>query len=301
LRLLKIEETEPEISCSLQHFHLDECPPYEAISYCWGVEKRTETFICNDAVYRATPHLYKGLRYLFDAIKPEWIWVDAICIHQSDDVEKSSQVAQMYKIFSAAARVIVWLGPAQDNSDLIMDQIPALSDLFRHSKAEEVYVRPELGSIGFPECNDPVWQALDSLLGRGWFRRLWIVQEAVKAKELIFLCGNKFVSGEQFKDMKIPIASHRYLQTPSKHSKLGFPKEDILSMVYTIRNASEEDGLNDSVNWVVSLNHLQESSHPLDQVHAILGIFGDDVRKEIVVDYLSRDPAHCSRLYVSIL
>ena len=107
-----------------------------------------------------------------------------------------------------------------------------------------------------------------------------------------------FVSGGQFKNLNIPVAAHAHLQTSSKETRLGFPKEDILSLVYAIKNASEEDGLNDFVLRVVSLNRLQETSDPLDRVYAILGIFGNNVRKGIVVDYSSENGAHCSRLYV---
>ena len=75
-------------------------------------------------------------------------------------------------------------------------------------------------------------------------------------------------------------------------------KEDILSLICAIKNASEEDGLNDLVLRGVSLNRLQETSDPLDRVYAILGTFGNDVRKGIVVDYSPENGAHCSRLYV---
>src|SRR5277367_4792753 len=67
-----------------------------------------------------------------------------------------------------------------------------------------------------------------------------------------------FVSGGQFKNLNIPVAAHAHLQTSSKETRLGFPKEDILSLIYAIKNASEEDGLNDLALKVVSLNRLQE-------------------------------------------
>jgi hypothetical protein len=44
------------------------------------------------------------------------------------------------------------------------------------------------------------------------------------------------------------------MQTSSKETRLGFPKEGALSLIYAIKNASEEDGLNNLVLRVVSLN-----------------------------------------------
>ena len=46
--------------------------------------------------------------------------MDAICINQENDEEKSSQVAMMADIFKRAQRVTVWLGPAAHNSRLAM-------------------------------------------------------------------------------------------------------------------------------------------------------------------------------------
>jgi len=160
-----------------------------------------------------------------------------------------------------------------------------------------LYFQPDLASVGFPKDNDPTWQALYSLLNRGWFRRLWIIQGAV-GQGINIPLWILFVSGGQFKNLNIPVAAHAHLQTSNKETRLGFPKEDIPSLIYAIKNASEEDGLNDFVLRVVSLNRLQETSDPLDRVYAILGIFGNNVRKGIVVDYSSENGAHCSRLYV---
>ena len=50
-----------------------------------------------------------------------FIWVDAICINQNDDVEKSWQVAMMWDIYQKAETVRVWLGSAADASNHLMD------------------------------------------------------------------------------------------------------------------------------------------------------------------------------------
>lgn len=38
------------------------------------------------------------------------LWIDAVCIDQTDHREKSRQVAQMGDIYRDAERVLVWLG-----------------------------------------------------------------------------------------------------------------------------------------------------------------------------------------------
>jgi len=38
------------------------------------------------------------------------MWIDAICINQGDDEEKSKQVTRMRDVYKLARRVVVWLG-----------------------------------------------------------------------------------------------------------------------------------------------------------------------------------------------
>jgi hypothetical protein len=48
------------------------------------------------------------------------MWVDVICIDQSNDVKKGPQVAIMGEIYRLAERVVVWLGPEENESDRAM-------------------------------------------------------------------------------------------------------------------------------------------------------------------------------------
>ena len=51
-----------------------------------------------------------ALKALRDKKRPRILWIDALCINQSDIEERSSQVAFMSSVYSRAVRVIVWLG-----------------------------------------------------------------------------------------------------------------------------------------------------------------------------------------------
>ncbi|KAH6661902.1 heterokaryon incompatibility, partial [Halenospora varia] len=53
-------------------------------------------------------------------------WIDAVCINQNDDVEKSWQVQQMMRIYKRADFVLVWLSPEPDDSDIAVDAIKVL-------------------------------------------------------------------------------------------------------------------------------------------------------------------------------
>lgn len=45
------------------------------------------------------------------------LWVDAVCITQDDLKWRSRQVSMMKTIYRQTTAVVVWLGPATDNSD----------------------------------------------------------------------------------------------------------------------------------------------------------------------------------------
>ena len=57
---------------------------------------------------------------------PTMIWIDALSINQADTVERSSQVAMMYKIYSAARYVVVHLDHAAYDGDWIPDVLRTL-------------------------------------------------------------------------------------------------------------------------------------------------------------------------------
>ncbi|KAM5350088.1 hypothetical protein ACJ41O_006593 [Fusarium nematophilum] len=55
-----------------------------------------------------------ALRHLRLSNKRRILWADAVCIDQTDLVERARQVQYMRLVYKCAARVIVWLGEKQD-------------------------------------------------------------------------------------------------------------------------------------------------------------------------------------------
>ncbi|KAH8811281.1 heterokaryon incompatibility protein-domain-containing protein [Xylogone sp. PMI_703] len=99
-------------------------PRYEALSYTWSSsvdQLQIRVLDEEDAWLPVTVNLSSALRYLRHSKNPRSLWIDAICINQKDLQERQSQVQMMADIYQSANRVIVWLGPECDNSDLAMD------------------------------------------------------------------------------------------------------------------------------------------------------------------------------------
>jgi hypothetical protein len=100
--------------------------------------------------------------------KVRTIWVDALCIDQKNTIERGSQVQMMGQIYRNASRVLVWLGEAEGGSDQAMDLINRMP----HSLGDLDRALNEQRTI--PTITDVVWRHVAELLGREYFRRLWV-------------------------------------------------------------------------------------------------------------------------------
>jgi hypothetical protein len=87
---------------------------YEAISYTWGDPTDKRIIRMNNEAYETTASAEEILRGYSSFWRSRLVWIDAICINQDDNPEKSSQVAMMRRIYQHATRVLVWLGDAKD-------------------------------------------------------------------------------------------------------------------------------------------------------------------------------------------
>lgn len=97
----------------------DDTDAYVALSYAWGDPARTHFIFIDGQVFGVTANLLEALFYLnkHPARTNMGIWVDAICINQGDDVEKSSQVRLMCKIYAHAHLVHIDLGGSDNDID----------------------------------------------------------------------------------------------------------------------------------------------------------------------------------------
>jgi hypothetical protein len=96
---------------------------YEAISYTWGEPNLTHPLYIeassrisspnpDDTTTRLliTENLDVALRRLRLPDKKRRLWADAVCINQSNEKEKATQIPLMVHVFRGAKRVLAWLG-----------------------------------------------------------------------------------------------------------------------------------------------------------------------------------------------
>lgn len=94
----------------------DENLSYETLSYVWKDGAGTEPIWVEGKAASVTLSLFGALEQLRLVDSERTLWIDAICINQSDASEKTQQVDMMRRIYSQCKQCNIWLGPLGDTS-----------------------------------------------------------------------------------------------------------------------------------------------------------------------------------------
>jgi hypothetical protein len=168
LRLLPHESRNAPIQCQLFNYTLQDSGrrthPYEALSYVWGDWVNPESISVDGYKLLVTQNLYKALSHLRHGSIERILWVDAVCINQSDIPEKEQQIRFMAKIYAQASCVVVWLGECADNSDQALEEIRVAGGGKKSSN---------------PSGLKMIHKAVFALLQRPWFRRIWVREHLI--------------------------------------------------------------------------------------------------------------------------
>lgn len=152
---------------------------YDALSYTWGNNATSEVITCDGSELLVTENLCQALLALRQPeTKTRWLWVDAICINQEDDLEKARQIPSMFFIYQQATQVVAWLGVEVAGLDELLH--PANGVTRDTSDLQQNSPRPDIES----SC-----AAVQDIYRHPYFRRVWVQQEAFAASRLTFKCG----------------------------------------------------------------------------------------------------------------
>lgn len=134
IRLLRLDSSSaPQIECTLEAYDLDTTVKWYALSYVWGEESPIVEIRLNREAFYVTPTLHAALTAIKNHVTQatcHYLWIDAICINQRDDEEKSMQIPLMGQVYSRAELVLVWFA-REDRIDvqpvtLILECLQAL-------------------------------------------------------------------------------------------------------------------------------------------------------------------------------
>jgi hypothetical protein len=184
IRLVELlpAEFDNELRCNIIHTNLAsrEEHEYQATSYTWATENGdaefTQTIQCGPRrlILPISQNCANALRRVRRRGSKRTIWIDMICIDQSNLQERNHQVALMSIIYSKASQVLIYLGEADDISNVIFDHL--------------------LGQTLFP-----IYDAdLQTFCSRRWFHRVWVIQEVAMARSALVMAGDKLLHWDRF-------------------------------------------------------------------------------------------------------
>jgi hypothetical protein len=188
------------IEVTLEHLQRSANPTYDALSYTWGSGSLSWPILVNGSRFNATENLAIALGQLHGYKdrdryrRSELIWIDALCINQNDDHEKSVQVHMMGSIFSEAVQVIVSLGhPSDEISSGLrsMEHLARVCRHLRHSGLDEStleiqeYVTSYLRSFVRWDTNigRKGTANITAVCRLSWWHRVWVIQEIALARQ----------------------------------------------------------------------------------------------------------------------
>ena len=286
IRLLKIPSkkvaSSPGFECSLVVVSLHKAPGYAALSYAWGESSPVEKIDCNGHTLNVRPNLLSTLTTIqkLSTDNSQYLWVDAICIDQSNLPERSAQVSIMKEIYSNAQVVFVRLGEHDQGLHCAVELIKKLNTaaVLRkdkpHLKTIEIAKRADLPLVE----TDHAWTDLYSLFfNRPWFSRIWTIQELCHARECLILNGGLTMEWEDMANIA-PIFTDYQYSIPGRSS------------VYWLQHFSRVR-LNHSLNKPRCLLDLlqtfrgQMASDPRDKVYAVLNLSTSRAASLVTVDY----------------
>jgi Heterokaryon incompatibility protein (HET) len=206
--MFKGEEND-SLNCMIKVASLDDPSlRYGALSYNWDYEDATEELRiqqpggrspkdllgCSlDTEYKSLyiqPNLMGALRYLRDYSREEphdvVLWVHEVCIDQKSEDEKSIHVSKMADIYSHVENAFIWLGKAQDNSNIAMDFVSSILDLVTQD------------TVSVKDSSTGQWSAFMSLIRREWFSRRWVIQALALSRNAFLICGERVVNWRDF-------------------------------------------------------------------------------------------------------
>lgn len=246
------------IRSELVYQHLRAPPCYTALSYAWGDATQTRYIEVDGILVAVTLSLEIAL-YRLRTKGELLLWVDAICINQSDNYEKSQQILRMGQIYARASKVVAWLGPAADDSDLAMEFLQALP-------SEEngfAFLLPEEAVDRQRNETSATLEAVRALYNRPYFKRIWIIQETAKANAVQLWCGTREAPLEAV-DRSLPVIKDYVQRDLQLLAALG---------EFRLRERQSRIGVPRMLLALALIaSRRSQSTEPRDKIYALLGL-----------------------------
>ncbi|KAM5348902.1 hypothetical protein ACJ41O_008725 [Fusarium nematophilum] len=248
IRLVELQPGDGDtIEFKTHTVRLSDHPSYTAVSYTWGDPGAEIPILLDGKEFLIRENLGAFLDTMRSSSRFCRFWIDAICIDQSNAPERDAQISIMRRIFAQAAQVFVWLGPASDDTELA---------------AECITTR----CISPSRLQAHLVSALRDVLGRQYWRRVWIVQELMLADYAVFFCGE---SSFTWKDT---LSFYKWLKDIRFQPQVsGSPGWQVIWKKF-VWDSLPADDKSYSLGTLLEMYQGQECTDKRDHVYGLLGL-----------------------------
>jgi hypothetical protein len=212
-----------------------------------------------------------------------YLWIDALCINQKDEEEKTAQVTMMRQIYETADTVLVWLG--EGGSDFIYalsfiaQALQNLEEKRRRCKGAwtgvttEQFSRATNRGRGFMHLygddfgyDNRHWGALARFCGNTYFLRVWIIQEVAVAKRIKVVFGEYQIAFDAIGAAALWFIKKGYV---THAPKLGGLRD--VAFLW-LRNQSTQNRKRTPLLYLMQETRWYQATRSVDKIFALLGL-----------------------------
>lgn len=301
IRLLEVVSVDPtrdvSVRCRLTTWLKESSPAYTAISYTWGDPRQVTDILVNGDRMTVRRNCEDVLRQQCWA-KGGHFWIDAICINQADNDEKSFQVAKMGEVYRDARQTLACVGQHADDSEFLFET------LHEHRRGYEKHERycfdfkDRVDYLARILGDEPPLARLEEAFGkffnRSYFRRVWIYQELFFGHDIHVCCADdepvKFLFlwalyAAYQNRLDSPSQQERYLRYRPMYQWPHFHLTEILGLIETATMEKQPESFRTMIYSVEKLG----CADPRDRVFGTLIMIDWEGETPIRPDY-SMDP-----------
>lgn len=292
------------LSWTLTHESIDNCPKYTALSYAWGDPAAVVSIIVNGKVFHLANNVSEALRAISGHPEEPYLWIDAVCINQSDNAERSSQVPLMHRIYGEAEHVLIWLGLPTHGSCNALEILAELGWKYPSLRTDDT--EPVIFDADTPyymlaqryvkNVDDLLWRDILAIFHRPWWRRVWVIQEAILAKEASIMCGSLIISWYNILKAIHFFSLLSVSDDPGIASRAGEVACTVghFNLVDQFYIKSCEEGTPGLTveNLITSIRYTDpgiiKATDTRDHIYGLMGLLRAEDREAITVDYSDR-------------
>jgi hypothetical protein len=168
------------------HVSLKDSPGFDTVSYEWKDPTKTHQIKVDGSFFLpVTSSITLALPRLIGVCRTGFLWIDQLCIDQTNIAERNQQVRIMGQIYAQSHICHIWISSDEAQGERLKIALKSISELVEVVK--DVGYAPVVRHLA---DETGAWKIICWLLQQGWFERTWVFQEAALSRISVLHIGS---------------------------------------------------------------------------------------------------------------